>query len=102
MPTRIEPTNISVIGDELALAWNDGTETYIPLPALRQACPCASCCGEPDALGNVVRPEVSYGPSSFQMRSWQLVGGYAFQPAWADGHATGLYTFPYLRRLGGG
>jgi len=27
------------------------------------------------------------------------VGGYAIQPVWADGHATGLYAFDYLRRV---
>jgi DUF971 family protein len=27
------------------------------------------------------------------------VGGYAFQPFWADGHGSGLYTFPLLQAL---
>ena len=31
--------------------------------------------------------------------SWNLVGGYAFQPTWGDGHNTGLYPFEYLRRI---
>jgi DUF971 family protein len=39
--------------------------------------------------------------SSFELRAWQLIGGYSLQPTWADGHATGLYTFRYLRKLGG-
>ena len=32
---------------------------------------------------------VSYGTHSFELRSWQLVGGYAFQPKWNDSHDTG-------------
>jgi DUF971 family protein len=99
MPERIAPATIAVIGSELAIAWSDGKESYLTLEKLRRACPCASCCGEPDALGNVARPEVRYSPQSFQLSGWQLVGGYAFQPAWADGHATGLYSFNYLRQL---
>ena len=99
MPTRLAPTNIQAIGAELAIAWNDGTESYLPLEALRRACPCAACGGEPDVLGRVVRPEVTYGPASFDLRGFPVVGGYALQPAWGDGHGTGLYTFPYLRRL---
>jgi DUF971 family protein len=99
MPERLAPANIAAIGNELAIAWTDGIESFLSLEALRRACPCASCCGEPDALGNLVRPEVSYQPSSFELRGWQLVGGYAFQPSWADGHATGLYSFKYLRKL---
>ncbi len=101
MPERIEPANIAVIGNELAIAWSDAKETYLNLEALRRACPCASCCGEPDALGNIARPHVHYSAASFELRGWQLVGGYALQPSWADGHATGLYSFTYLRKLGG-
>jgi len=102
MPDRLSPLNIAAIGDEIAIAWNDGKESYIPLKALRESCPCAACCGEPDAMGNVLRPEVHHTPASYELRGWQLIGGYAFQPAWGDGHSTGLYTFPYLRKLAGG
>ena len=96
---RLELTNIQQIGDELAIAWNDGTESYFNLELLRRACPCAACGGEPDVLGNVLRPEVSYTEESFQLRSFDLVGGYAIQPRWRDGHNTGIYSFQYLRRL---
>jgi DUF971 family protein len=96
---RIEPTNLQLIGSDLAVVWNDGTESYLPLDLLRRACPCASCGGEPDVLGNVVRPQVSYTPASFELAGWQLVGGYAVQPRWADGHGTGIYSYQYLRRL---
>ena len=99
MASRLEPTNIASIGTELAIAWNDGTESYLPLEKFRRACPCASCCGEPDALGNIARPEVHYTSLSFDLRGWQLIGGYALQPTWGDGHATGLYSFTYLRKL---
>jgi len=101
MPDRLLPANIAVIGGEVAIAWNDGIESYIPVRSLREACPCAVCCGEPDALGRLLKPEVKRTAESFELRGWQLVGGYAFQPAWGDGHATGLYTFPHLRKLAG-
>jgi DUF971 family protein len=35
------------------------------------------------------------------LRGWQLVGGYAIQPQWADGHSTGIFSYQYLRRLAG-
>jgi DUF971 family protein len=91
--------NAAVIGDELALSFSDGFEAYLPLPMLRRACPCAACQGEPDALGRVVRPHVEYGPRSFDMLKFDLVGGYAIQLFWADGHSSGIYSFTYLRRL---
>ncbi len=97
---RLELTNIQQIGDELAIAWNDGTESYLNLETLRRACPCAACGGEPDVLGNISRPRWSYNEKSFQLTGLDLVGGYALQPRWADGHGTGIYSFTYLRRLG--
>ena len=92
--------NIQLIGQELALRWSDGEESYLPQEFLRRACPCATCGGEPDVLGRVVRPEVTYTRGSFELVGWDLVGGYAIQPRWRDGHGTGIYPFGYLRRLG--
>lgn len=96
---RLEPANINLIGDELAIAWNDGMESYFALDFLRRACPCAACGGEPDVLGNISRPDVTYTPESFVLQRWDYVGGYAIQPLWADGHRTGIYSYQYLRRL---
>jgi len=95
----LEPKNIQLIGEELAIQWSDGVESYLPLEQLRRACPCAACGGEPDVLGNIARPDVSYSDKSFMLAGFQIIGGYAVQPRWADGHDTGLYSFTYLRRL---
>jgi DUF971 family protein len=93
---RLEPTNIQQIGDELAISWNDGAESFFKLETLRRACPCAGCGGQPDVLGNISRPQ----DESFRLGGFDLVGGYALQPRWADGHSSGIYSFTYLRRLG--
>lgn len=97
---RLELTNIQQVGDELAIAWSDDTESFLKLELLRRACPCAACGGEPDVLGNILRPHVTYTDKSFQLIGFDFVGGYALQPRWADGHSTGIYSFTYLRRLG--
>lgn len=89
----------AVIGEELALVFAGGREIYLPLAMLRRACPCAACQGEPDALGRVVRPHVEYGPGAFELRQYQAVGGYALQLFWADGHATGIYSYEYFFKL---
>ena len=98
---RLEPTNIQQIGDELAVAWNDGTESFVKLEMLRRACPCAACGGEPDVLGYVSSRQrgITYTDKSFQVVGFDLVGGYALQPRWADGHSSDIYSFAYLRRL---
>jgi DUF971 family protein len=96
---RLEPVNVQQIGNELAIQWNEGAESYLDLQLLRRACPCAACGGEPDVLGNIMRPSVSYSDNSFDLVGFEIVGGYAIQPRWADGHQTGIYSFQYLRRL---
>lgn len=93
--------NAAVIGDELALSFGDGTEAFLELPMLRRACPCAACQGEPDALGRVIRPLVEHGPGAFVLNKFEIVGGYAIQPSWGDGHSTGIYSYLYLKRLAG-
>src|SRR5262245_64492836 len=97
---RMKPAGIETIGQELAIKWDDGSESYIPLEILRRECPCAGCKGETDITGQVHRgPEVKLGPASFALKRIVNVGGYGITPVWADGHATGIYTFEYLRRL---
>ncbi len=100
MNSPLRPVQLQKVGPELAVAWEGGEETFLPLETLRRACPCASCGGEPDVLGRFLRPEVTYSPGSFDLSGWDVVGGYGIQPRWADGHSTGIYSFTYLKKLG--
>ena len=96
----MRPLDIQLIGSELAIKWDDGGENFIPLERLRRACPCAGCKGEMDILGNVYKnPEQALTAKAFELVKLTSVGGYAIQPAWADGHNTGIYSFDYLRRI---
>ena len=40
----MKPLDIQPIGHELAIRWEDGSESYIPLEKLRRACPCVCVC----------------------------------------------------------
>jgi DUF971 family protein len=96
----MKPLDIQPIGQELAIRWDDGSESYIPLEKLRRACPCAGCKGETDIMGQLHRgPAMPLAPNSFELRRIAQVGGYGIQPVWGDGHATGIYSFDYLRTL---
>jgi DUF971 family protein len=93
----MRPLDIQLIGNELAVKWDDGAEDFIALEKLRQACPCAGCKGEVDILGNLYKnPALPLTAKSFELVKFMSVGGYAIQPVWADGHNTGLYSFEYL------
>lgn len=96
----MRPSDLQVIGGDLAVKWEDGSESYLGLERLRRRCPCAGCQGEVDVMGNLHRgPVKELKAASFQLVRIVPVGGYAVQPVWGDGHQTGLYTFEYLRRL---
>ena len=93
--------DLQPIGTELALKWEDGVEHFISLEAVRRACPCASCAGEMDIMGNLAKgPESKLTEASFQVKRLQPVGGYAVQILWQDGHNAGLYSHEYLRSIG--
>ena len=96
----MRPIDIQPIGQELAIKWDDGGESYVKLEKLRRYCPCAGCKGERDIMGHLYKgPEASLGPEAFQLVRITWVGGYAVQPTWGDGHSSGLFSFDYLRRV---
>ncbi|MBX9578086.1 MAG: DUF971 domain-containing protein [Chthoniobacterales bacterium] len=96
-PASTLPTALAVMGNELALAWSDGTEQFISLRALREACPCAVCEGEPDVMGNKVILKKQLTDESFLLKKYEFVGGYGIQFFWGDGHSSGIYSYRYLR-----
>lgn len=95
----LAPTNIQIIGNEVAIAWSDGNETYFPAEMLRAASPSAENVGERDILGNQYGGD---GPTEFpgvMVEGWEIVGNYAVRFDFSDGHRTGLYTYDYLLDL---
>ena len=93
-------TDITALGDTLAIKWSDSEEGYYLLKTLRKACPCAHCQGEPDVLGNVEKPRLKeLDESAYIMKMYELIGTYALKITWGDNHSTGLYSYDYLRKL---
>ena len=96
----MQPVDIQTIGEELAVKWSDGGESFVPLELLRRHCPCAGCKGEVDIMGQLYKgPDKPFRPEAFQLLKIANVGSYAIQPVWGDGHATGIYSFEYLRKV---
>jgi DUF971 family protein len=94
------PSTIAAIGNEIAIVWEDGTETYISMDKLRAASPSAENTGERDLLGKVYGGTNQTDFSGVTVRTWRMMGGYAVQFDFSDGHCTGIYPFDYLRTLG--
>lgn len=99
----IRPKNITLnkAAGALSIEWPERTCTY-PLSHLREACPCVECRGGHANMG------IENGPSdilaltparSYAVESVSMVGNYALQFFWDDGHHTGIYTWDYLYHL---
>ena len=91
---------IEIVNNLLIVSFSDKSESMVSLKLLRQRCPCASCEGETDALGNLYKgPEQVLNPSSFEISGLQSVGYYGLRPFWKDGHSTGRGTGHRLKKL---
>ena len=81
----------------MEITWEDGTRSTYTGEELRWACPCAECRGEAGLPGRLSRVR-SLSDADLRIHDVTLVGQYALQIAFESGHATGLYTFGYLKR----
>ena len=82
----------------LRLTWADGQRSAFDWEFLRWRCPCAWCSGEGDRPG-ALQDRTELRADETEMTDVELVGRYALQPTWKDGHDTGIYTFRGLRAL---
>ena len=94
-PVEIE---LDRAGRALRFAWADGRRSAFDWEYLRWRCPCAWCSGEGDRPG-ALQDRTELRADETEMTDVELVGRYAVQPTWRDGHDTGIYTFRNLRAL---
>jgi DUF971 family protein len=86
----------------LIVVWADGRVCRYPLGPLRLACPCVECRGGHSKMGQQYDPPnlLDLVPlQHYQADKVEIVGNYALQFFWSDGHHTGIYTWDYLDRL---
>jgi DUF971 family protein len=88
------PTEVRRLREEkqLRITWDDGHVSDYPLAYLRGWCPCAGCQGHGGERRYVHAAET-------ELANLSVVGRYALNLEWADGHQTGIYTYRYLREL---
>ncbi|MCH8301460.1 MAG: DUF971 domain-containing protein [Proteobacteria bacterium] len=88
---------------ELRITWKDGRGSVYPAAALRKACPCATCRTEREKQAGELLPILKSAPAEdLALVNAQLVGNYALQLFWSDGHDTGIFDYKYLRALDSG
>ncbi len=97
----MKPKQIKIVDkDKLLLTWDDENTTFISLKYLRDECPCAGCKGE-TILFKTYRPPkpTIFSPEMYKIKSIEVIGDYAIQIGWKDGHNTGIYSWEYLKTL---
>lgn len=80
----------------LVVRFDDGAELAIPYKRLREESPSAEVRGH----GSGPRPPQPPVANDIDVERAEPVGRYAVRIVFSDGHATGLYTWAYLRELG--
>jgi DUF971 family protein len=124
--TPMSPTKLDLKRDErLRVVWPDGREDIHSIADLRRLCPCAQCKmdrdgTDPHRLMRPARPEemeaeasepkpkrrsLSVVPErlaeqkSISVTRAEPIGNYALKLHFSDGHASGIYSWAYLREL---
>ena len=92
---------VKLAEQELLVDWNDGTHSVLSLAVLRKHCPCASCRTEREKPNDNPLHILKTDPTDIRVTTAKLIGTYAIQFGWSDGHDTGIFDFRMLRALAG-
>jgi DUF971 family protein len=110
-PQQITPVQLDLKKDQkLTVRWQDGLVSEYGLQYLRTMCPCAACRiqrdgKDPHDIGPAVKkkPLLTVLPGNYaeplRAMGAELVGNYALRIEWSDQHASGIYSFAYLREI---
>ena len=90
------PKEIAVAGRDLAIEWDDGRRSRLPMTFVRSRCPCAACVDEWTGRRTLDPATI---PADIHPWGFTEVGRYALQVEWSDRHASGLYSWELLRRI---
>ncbi len=82
-------------GGELNVRFDTGEQLALPAEYLRVESPSAEVKGHGPGQEQLV-----WGKRNVKISRLEPVGSYAVRIVFDDGHSTGLYTWPYLLKLG--
>lgn len=81
---------------EMLIVWSTDERYAVPFFDLRFLCPCAGCVDENTGKRTLKRENIK---ADIKPRDAQLVGRYAVQINWNDGHSTGMYHYENLYKI---
>jgi len=94
------PSSLTLLsGRALRVEWPGEPAAEVPVWFLRARCPCERCRGDREAAARS-RLHVMRGTGeAVHATGARLVGSYAVELDFTDGHRTGFFTFRQLRAL---
>lgn len=107
---RKKPADVKVhvkSGAGVDIAWSDGHMSHYEFAYLREECPCATCNDERAkkesftgaAPGANPLPALPMYKPKAKALSATVVGNYALQISFSDGHSTGIFSYDHLRTI---
>ncbi|MBI3404707.1 MAG: DUF971 domain-containing protein [Acidobacteria bacterium] len=102
---RKKPADVKVhvsTGAGVDIEWSDGHRSHFDFAYLRDNCPCATCDDERNkkaAAPTGMGPGLPMFKPKPGARAAHAMGHYALQIDFTDGHATGIYSYTYLREI---
>jgi DUF971 family protein len=96
MSASIVIRKLELVDQAIVVEWSDGHVSRYDARYLRINCGCAECVEE-WSRRRLLDP-VSV-PADIRAEDHLIVGRYAVQFLWSDGHYTGIYPFDLLRAL---
>ncbi|MEK6797467.1 MAG: DUF971 domain-containing protein [Planctomycetota bacterium] len=97
--TTPKDLKVKISEQRLLIEWQDGGRSELAFAQLRRDCPCASCRTERESQSNNPLRILKSDPAGVRVTNARLVGNYAIQFFWSDGHSTGIFDFRFLRSL---
>ena len=90
---------VKIAEQRLLIDWKDGAHSEFSMAELRKVCPCATCRTEREKQHDNPLRILKSDPTDVRVTTARLVGNYAIQFDWSDGHNTGIFDFRLLRSL---
>jgi len=102
-PSEITPQHLDLKKDQgLTIHWSDGQKSFYPIAYLRKMSPSAEMRElrkQMNANPLTILPDGLDLSQAVAAESAEMVGNYALKISFNDGHATGLYSWTYLREI---
>jgi DUF971 family protein len=106
---RKKPASVKVrvtTGEGIDIVWSDGHPSHYDFAYLRERCPCANCKDErarKSESGETAPAQISAVLPMFKpklkARRAEVVGHYAIQLEFNDGHSAGIFSYDLLRTM---